>query len=91
MQVSETPRRMGSEESKAQVNHNGDSHIEIVNNQLEHTTTLNSITTWLWFISAGVTIQLVLSLWGEIQRRMTRQVIKKANKLSKLSELTIEK
>lgn len=82
---------MGSEESKAQVNHNGDNHIEIINTQSEHSVKLDSISTCLWFISAGVAIQLLLSLWAEIQRRMNNQVRKRANKLSKLNELTVEK
>lgn len=82
---------MGSDESKAQVQHNGDTHIEIVNTQNEHSAKLDSIVTILWFLSAGVILQLVLSLWAELQRRINNQVVKRADKLCKLNELTTEK
>lgn len=82
---------MGSEESKAQVQHNGDNHIEIVNTQTEHSARLDTIVTILWFLSAGVILQLVLSLWAEIQRRLNNEVVKRADKLCKLNGLTTEK
>lgn len=82
---------MGTEESKAQVQHNGDTHIEIVNTQNEHSAKLDTIETTLWFVTAGVSLQLVLSLWALIQRRINSKVLKRADKLRKLNELATEK
>lgn len=82
---------MGTEESKAQVQHNGDTHIEIVNTQNEHFAKLDTIETTLWFVTAGVSLQLVLSLWALIQRRINSKVLKRADKLCKLNELATEK
>lgn len=82
---------MGSEESKAQVQHNGDSHIEFVNTQLEHTTKLDANSLMLWIILAVVALQLAITMWLEVHRHIRKNVAKKASKLVKLAEVIHQK
>lgn len=82
---------MGGDSSKAQVQHNGDSHIEIINTQVEHSNKLDANTTVLWIVLGLVAAKLVLTLWLEIQRRLRKRIVKKASDLIKLKEVTVQK
>lgn len=72
---------MGSEESKAHVEHNGDSRIEIVNVQSEHTTKFNEQKVILQIILVVVAIQLCMTTYREIKGYMNRKASKKAEEL----------
>lgn len=80
---------MGAEESKAETQHNGENQIKIVNTQVQHSETLDSHTTLLWIVLAGMVIQITITVYLEVQRRFRKRIVKKAADLMKLKEVTV--
>lgn len=75
---------MGCEESKTQMNHQGDAEVTIINNQNEHPEKLENHAFILWIILARVAIQLAITLADVVKRYMSRKTMKKERKSKRL-------
>lgn len=82
---------MGAEESKSQVNHQGDAQVRIINNQVEHAQKLDDHAVMLWVMLAIVATQLAITLLRELNRFMIRKAMKKAEALTKLSNVSVHR
>lgn len=82
---------MGSEESKTQMNHQSDAEVTIINNQNENAEKLENHAFILWVILAIVATQLAITLVGVVKRYMSRKTMKKAEALTKLSNVSVHK
>lgn len=82
---------MGTEESKSQVNHQGDANVKIINNQIEHTKRLDDHEVLLWVMLAIVATQLAITLLRMLNRFMNKKALKKAEALTKLSNVSIHR
>lgn len=76
---------MGSEESKSQVHHDGDTHVEIINNQNSHTEKLELNTILLWYILVIVSAILGLQIVTVIKRSINKKVTQRARSMLELT------
>lgn len=76
---------MGAEESKSQVHHDGDTHVEIINNQNNHTEKLEINTILLWCILAIVSAILGLQAVSMIKRSINKKVTQRARSMLELT------
>lgn len=58
---------MSNEESSAKVQHNGDTHVEILNLQAEHGTKLEQHDYYIKLVLIVVSVQLILTLLSELR------------------------
>lgn len=72
---------MGSEESKAHVEHNGDSHIDIINMQSEHSEKFEENKLMLQIILAIVAVQFAITMYNTVKKYIQKKTQKKAEEL----------
>lgn len=82
---------MGNEESTAQVHHDGDTHVEIINTQNEHSEQLNRNNQLLWWILIVVVIILGLQIITEARKIISKKVTKRARSLAELTNIAVVK
>lgn len=78
--------KMGNEESKAQVNHNGDTHVEIINTQTAHGEKLEFHELMLWYIIIVTSLMCVIQVTSMLKTVMNKKVTKKARSMVELAE-----
>lgn len=78
--------KMGNEESKSQVHHNGDTHVEIVNTQATHTEKLNSHELMLWYIIAITSLTFMVQIVSWVNTMINKRVTKKARSMLEIAD-----
>lgn len=78
---------MGTEQSKAHVEHNGDQHVEIINMQGDHSEKIDKVIVMLWLLCAMIGLQLSITLISEVNRYLNKKALKKAKSLVELSKV----
>lgn len=76
---------MGSEESKAHVEHNGDSHIDIINMQSEHSEKFEENKLMLQIIQAIVAVQFAITMYNTVKKYIQKKTQKKAEELASVA------
>lgn len=77
--------KMGSEESKAHVEHNGDSHIDIINMQSEHSEKFEENKLMLQIIQAIVAVQFAITMYNTVKKYIQKKTQKKAEELASVA------
>lgn len=81
---------MGTEESKSQVEHNGDQHVDIINLQNVHTGKFEENKCILWIILGIVAVNLIITLLNELNKILNNKATKRAQSMVELRKVAVQ-